>query len=80
MYSKGCQQGGSRVLIEIRLISKKVSQAEPEYINMHPPPPPINALDLPLVANQLLPLPAYLLNISFEIKLGESTLVIQPRI
>ena len=35
---KGLPAGGSRVLIEIRLISKKVSQAEPEYINMHPPP------------------------------------------
>ena len=24
----------------MKMISKEVSQAEPEYMNMHPPPPP----------------------------------------
>ena len=29
---------------EINLISKETSRAKPEYMNMCPPPPPINAL------------------------------------
>ena len=29
---------------EINFISKETSRAEPEYMNIHPPPPPISAL------------------------------------
>ena len=29
---------------EISFISKETSRAEPEYMNIHPPPPPINVL------------------------------------
>ena len=36
--------GSARLVsFEIKLISKEVSQAEPEYMNIHPPPP-INVL------------------------------------
>ena len=28
------------VSFEIKLISNEVSRAEPEYMNIHPPPPP----------------------------------------
>ena len=32
--------GSARLVsFEIKLISKEVSQAEPEYMNIHPPPP-----------------------------------------
>ena len=41
-----CIYSGSDRLVsfEIKLISKEVSRAEPEYINIHPPPPPISVL------------------------------------
>ena len=38
------------VSFEIKLISKEVSRAEPEYINIHPPPPPISVLATALSA------------------------------
>ena len=30
--------GGGVVSFEMKLISKEVSRAEPEYMNIHPPP------------------------------------------
>ncbi len=30
--------------VVFKLISKEISRAEHEYMNIHPPPPPINAL------------------------------------
>ena len=38
--------GGGLISFEIRLISKEINQAEPEYVNMHSLL--INPLDLPL--------------------------------
>ena len=33
--------GSARLVsFEVKLISKEVSWAEPEYMNIHPPPPP----------------------------------------
>ena len=33
--------GSARLVsFEIKLISKEVSRAKPEYMNLHPPPPP----------------------------------------
>ena len=29
---------GRLISFEIRLISKEINRAEPEYVNMHPPP------------------------------------------
>ena len=29
---------------EVNFISKETSRVEPEYMNIHPPPPPINVL------------------------------------
>ena len=41
--------GSSRLIsFDIKLISKEISWAEPEYMNMHPPPP-INAPDPPMI-------------------------------
>ena len=37
------------VSFEIKLISKEVSQAEPEYMNIHPPPPAISVLAMALL-------------------------------
>ena len=49
LAGRGCifiYSGSARLIsFEIRLISKELCWAEPEYINMHPPPPPINALN-----------------------------------
>ena len=43
--------GSARLVsFEIKLISKEVSRAEPEYMNIHPPPPPISVLATALVA------------------------------
>ena len=36
------------ISFEINLISKEINRVEPEYMNMHPPPP-INALNPPLL-------------------------------
>ena len=38
-----------RISFEIKFISKEICRAEHEYMNIHPPPPPINALVTPLV-------------------------------
>ena len=38
-----------RISFEIKFISKEIRRAEHEYMNTHPPPPPINALVTPLV-------------------------------
>ena len=40
---------GRLISFEMRLTSKEISRAEPEYMNMHSPSPPINALDPPLL-------------------------------
>ncbi len=37
-----------RISFEMNLISKEIRRAEHEYMNIHPPPPPINALVTPL--------------------------------
>ena len=35
----------------MKLISKEVSRAKPEYMNIHPPPPPISVLAMALLAS-----------------------------
>ena len=39
---------------EINFISKGTSRAEPEYMNIHPPPPPINVLATALASSTFL--------------------------
>ena len=37
--------GSARLVsFEVKLISKEIGRAEPEYMNIHPPPPPISVL------------------------------------
>ena len=40
--------------VVFKLISKEISRAEHEYMNIHPPPPPINALGTALAVIILL--------------------------
>ena len=37
-----------RISFEIKFISKEIRRVEHEYMNIYPPPPPINALVTPL--------------------------------
>ncbi len=37
-------RGGGCIYVIFKFISKEISWAEHEYMNIHPPPPPINAL------------------------------------
>ena len=63
---RGCifiYSGSARLVsFEIKLISKEASRAEPEYMNIHPPPPSISVLAtaLNILAPKLLrPLKTY---------------------
>ena len=40
--------------VVFKLISKEISRAEHEYMNIHPPPPPINALATALTSGTFL--------------------------